>query len=223
MPDQRRPSQAEIMQSIHGVNVFAGYVPVMGEDSSGWNSQHPSFDEIVARLRPNVVIDVGVWKGGSTIYLAQLMRRHGYAGTVIAVDTFLGSLEHSDRTSEVFGMIQRRHGMPMLYDQFMSNMVRCGVSGLVVPVPQTSTTGALLLGKLRIRAGLIHIDASHEYQDVLTDSRMYWDLLEPGGYLIGDDYHRYWPDVIRAADDFAREKGVELVARDPKWIVRKPG
>jgi hypothetical protein len=168
------------------------------------------------------VIDVGVWKGGSTIYLAELLRRDGTAGTVISVDTFLGSLEHWNRDSGLFNMIPRRNGMPLLYDQFLSNLVWRGVTGFVVPLPQTSVTAALLLRRLGIQAGLIHIDASHEYDDVLKDSRVYWDLLEPGGYLIGDDYHPYWPEVIRAADDFAREKGVPLSAQDPKWIVRKP-
>jgi hypothetical protein len=26
-----------------------------------------------------------------------------------------------------------------------------------------------------------------------------WDLLAPGGFLIGDDYDQDWPDVIEAA------------------------
>lgn len=210
------------MHAIHGTNVFAGYVPRMTEDSRGWNSEHASFDEIIATTRPNVVIDVGVWKGGSTIYLANLLRKNDVRGTVISVDTFLGSLEHCNIDTEIFKLISRRHGMPMLYDQFMSNMVRRGVTDYVVPLPQTSVTAALLLRRLGVQAGLIHIDASHEYDDVLKDSRMYWDILAPGGYLVGDDYHHYWPDVIRAADDFAAEKGVSLSARDPKWIVRKP-
>ena len=223
MADPRHPSHADIMHSIHGTNVFAGYVPMLSEDTAGWNSEHISFDEVVADIRPNVVIDVGVWKGGSTIYLAELLRANGVAGMVISVDTFLGSLEHWNRNSELFNTVYRRNGMPLLYDQFLSNIVRRGVTDYVVPLPQTSTTAALLLRQLGIQAGLIHIDASHEYDDVLKDSRLYWDILTPGGYLIGDDYHHYWPEVIRAADDFAAEKGVSLSARAPKWIARKPG
>jgi hypothetical protein len=210
------------MEALHGLNVFTGYSPVLPEDISGWNSQHQWFDAVIAEIQPNVVIDVGVWKGGSTIYLAELLRKNGVSGTVISVDTFLGSLEHWNRESDLHNMIRRRNGMPLLYDQFLSNVVRRGMTGYVVPLPQTSVTAALLLRRLGIRAGLIHIDASHEYDDVLKDSRVYWDLLEPGGYLIGDDYHPYWPEVIRAADDFAAEKGVSLSALDPKWLVRKP-
>jgi len=212
----------EIMHTIHGTDIFAGYVPALAEDLQGWNSAHPAFDEIVAAVRPGVIIDVGVWKGGSTIHLAGLMKQHGIAGTVVAVDTFLGSLEHANSESDLFGLIARRHGMPQLYEQFLSNLVRRGVHDRVVPLPQTSTSASKLLHRIGVRAGLIHIDASHEYEDVLQDARSYWDVLAPGGYLVGDDYHPYWASVVRAADEFAAEKGVTLLNRSPKWIVRKP-
>jgi SAM-dependent methyltransferase len=197
-------------------------VATFPDDRQGWNSQHPSFEEIIRKLRPSVVIDVGVWKGGSTIYLADLLRRNAGGGAVIAVDTFLGSVEHWDKGSGFAGLIPFRHGMPLLYEQFLSNVVRCGVCDWVVPLAQTSTAAADLLRRLGVQAGLIHIDASHAYVDVLRDARNYWDILTPGGYLIGDDYNKDWPGVIRAADEFAVEKGVAMLPSFPKWIMRKP-
>jgi SAM-dependent methyltransferase len=210
------------MNRIHGTDIYAGFVATFPDDRQGWNSQHPSFEEIIRKLRPSVVIDVGVWKGGSTIYLADLLRRNAGGGAVIGVDTFLGSVEHWDRGSGFAGLIPFRHGLPVLYEQFLSNVVRCGVRDWVVPLAQTSTVAAELLRRLGVQAGLIHIDASHAYEDVLRDSRIYWDLLIPGGYLIGDDYSKDWPGVVRAADEFAVEKGVPMMPSFPKWIVRKP-
>jgi predicted O-methyltransferase YrrM len=212
----------EVMQRIHGSDVYAGFVPMFPEDRQGWNSQHPVFDQIIRAIRPGIVVDVGVWKGASTIYLAELMKSTGIAGTVIAVDTFLGSVEHWDRNSGFAALIPRRFGMPLLYDQFLSNVVRCGAQDRVVPLPQTSTTASLLLRRVGVQAGLIHIDASHEYEDVLRDARAYWDILLPGGFLVGDDYDQYWPGVVQAANQFATEKGLQLMTSSPKWIVRKP-
>jgi hypothetical protein len=212
----------EVMQRIHGSDVYAGFVPMFPEDRQGWNSQHPVFDQIIRAIRPGIVVDVGVWKGASTIYLAELMKSTGIAGTVIAVDTFLGSVEHWDRNSGFAALIPRRFGMPLLYDQFLSNVVRCGAQDRVVPLPQTSTTASLLLRRVGVQAGLIHIDASHEYEDVLRDARAYWDILLPGGFLVGDDYDQYWPGVVQAANQFATEKGLQLMTSTPKWIVRKP-
>ena len=210
------------MHRIHGNNIYAGFVPTLAEDRQGWNSEHPSFDEIIRGTRPGIVIDVGVWKGGSTIYLADLLKRHGIPGAVVAVDTFLGSIEHWDRRSGLANLLPRRFGMPLLYEQFLSNVVRCGAWDRIVPLALTSTAAGLLLHRIGIRAGLIHIDASHEYEDVLRDARTYWDVLTPGGFIIGDDYNQDWPGVIKAADEFAAEKTVPLLASMPKWIVRKP-
>lgn len=219
-----RPSLTydEIMRRIHGADIYAGFVPKFAVDQQGWNSQHPAFDEIIKLRRPSILVDVGVWKGGSTIYLAELLKRNAIGGTVIAVDTFLGSVEHWDRTSGFAGLIPHQFGMPQLYEQFLSNVVRLGAHDRVVPLPQTSTSGSLLLHRIDVQAGLVHIDASHEYEDVLRDARTYWDILAPGGFLVGDDYNQDWPGVIKAADEFAAEKGVQLVRSMPKWIVRKP-
>jgi len=58
-------------------------------------------------------------------------------------------------------------------------------------------------------------------RNVLRDARIYWDVLAPGGFLIGDDYIQDWPSVVAAADALALEKGVTLMNAPPKWIVRK--
>jgi predicted O-methyltransferase YrrM len=220
--DQPGPTYLELMRRIHGVNIYAGFTPPLPEDRQGWNSQHPAFDEIIRTIRPDIVIDVGVWKGASTILLADLLKHHGIPGAVIGVDTFLGNVEHWDQTSGFAGLMSFRFGRPLLYEQFLSNVVRAGAQDRIVPLAQTTTIAALLLAKIGVQAGLIHIDASHDYEDVLNDARMYWEILAPGGFLIGDDYNQDWPDVIEAADAFAAEKNVRLMNSAPKWIVRKP-
>jgi hypothetical protein len=220
--DQPGSYFSELMRRIHGANIYTGYVPAVAEDRQGWNSEHRVFEEIIQGMRPAVVIDVGVWKGASTIFLANLMKKHGIDGAIIAVDTFLGSVEHWDRDSGFAGLMRFRFGMPMLYEQFLSNVLLAGAQDRIVPLAQTTTIAAALLGRLGVRAGLIHLDASHETEDVLRDARAYWDLLVPGGFLTGDDYTPDWPGVVRAADAFAIEKNVRLLTSLPKWIVRKP-
>jgi hypothetical protein len=118
--------------------------------------------------------------------------------------------------------MQYRFGRPLLYEQFLSNVVRADAQDRIVPLAQTTTIAAILLAKIGVQAGLIHLDASHDYEDVLSDARLYWDILAPGGFLIGDDYNKDWPAVMEAADDFAAEKEVPLMNSPPKWIVRKP-
>ena len=118
-------------------------------------------------------------------------------------------------------MFSRRNGRPDLYETFLSNVVHAGVQDIVVPLPQTSITAAAILKGLGISPNLVHIDAAHEYVDVLRDSEAYWDILSPGGYLIGDDYSTYWSGVVRAAGEFSARYAAPLVIESPKWIVRK--
>ena len=218
----RKTMSKELMQKIHGVDIYEDFIPKRPEDLQGWNSKHPVFVELIKRTKPDVIIDVGVWKGGSTISLAEILHNHGIAGTVVAVDTFLGSLEHCNPNSPHYSLVPREYGQPILYEQFMTNVVRRNLQSYIVPLPQTSQTAALLLKQLGVRAKLIHIDAAHKYEAVLQDARAYWSLLSPGGYLIGDDYGPSWPGVIRGACQFAKEVGLDLDIQSPKWIIHKP-
>ena len=92
----------------------------------------------------------------------------------------------------------------------------------IVPMPQVSTAAAEILCRLGITAGIVHLDASHGYEDILRDTEAYWPLVDPGGFLVGDDYGEAWVGVTRAADEFAARLGTELVIEAPKWIVQKP-
>ena len=42
------------------------------------------------------------------------------------------------------------------------------------------------------------------------DLMMYWDILTPGGILMGDDYMWYWPGVIHDVDLFMKHKACPL-------------
>ena len=44
------------------------------QDQQGWGSQHPYLTDAIETLRPSVVVEVGVWKGGSVISLASTMK-----------------------------------------------------------------------------------------------------------------------------------------------------
>lgn len=211
--------QLEIMQKLYGANVWDGYAATTNERDvvQGWNGIHPSLSRLKALGERPLVIDVGTWKGQSTITLATAMKKRGLDGCVIAVDTFLGSPEHWN--GEHF---TRRHAMPDLYQTFLANVFAAGVHDYIVPVPQTSVTAAMIFQRLELQAAVVHVDAAHEYEEVMRDATEYWKLLAPGGYMIGDDYNDFWPGVIKAADEFSAQIGRPLTIDPPKWIMQKP-
>ena len=48
------------------------------------------------------------------------------------------------------------------------------------------------------KVDLVFVDASHQYNDVLADSRIALELLSPGGVIVWDDYQAAHPGVVRA-------------------------
>lgn len=203
----------ELRQKLwNGGNPFAGFpARLFGEDSQGWASQHPYLAAEVEALRPRVVVELGVWKGGSTLTMAHRLRELGIDGAVIAVDTWLGSWDHwidPGLRQELCFM----HGYPRLFDKFCANIVHHGVQDFVVPLPLDSVNARNVISRLGIVADIIHIDGGHDYEAVTTDLTQWWQVLRPGGVFIGDDYFEngsIWPEVFRAINDF--------LAKTPHW------
>jgi hypothetical protein len=175
------------MSMLHSHNIWDGtIVSQHDEEFAGWNGNHPTLwntallsahNALSAGMKP-IIVDVGVWKGQSTVFLAKALQSAGIDGCVLAVDTFLGSLEHWNNPT---CPLERIHGFPELYKVFLSNVLSAGVQDYVVPIPQTSIAAAAILRRYSISVSMVHIDAAHEYPDVLRDAEEYWTLLQPGG------------------------------------------
>ena len=85
-----------VVQALwRGQSPYAGFVAERFKpDAQGWNSDHPFLADTLRTVRPGLVVEIGVWKGGSTIHMASVLRDAGIDGVVLAVDTWLGSWEH---------------------------------------------------------------------------------------------------------------------------------
>ena len=188
-----------------------------------------------------LVIEVGVWKGLSSILMARALRERweklrgsSLAGTeafgrgaVWSVDTFAGSMEfwlvqgkqgrgHAWKAGKVTDRdLRLLNGHPTIYWQFMANVLREGLKDYIVPVPMDGSTAAHWFASTCPLADVIHLDAGHEYDAVTSDIQRFWPLLRPGGILLGDDYSRNWPGVVHAANEFAQREGVVLHHSNP--------
>ena len=201
----------QIMQKLHGGNIWEGFD--REPDSllvAGWNGTHKQ----LILHNPVLAVDVGVYLGQSTMFIAGYMRQNKIDGCVISIDTFLGS-------PEIMGHIPSFwHGRPTLYESFLSNVKQAGLTEYVVPFPIDSISGAEILLRKKIYPDFIHIDAAHDYNSVMNDATAFWKILRPGGTMVGDDYD--WTSVSNAAHGFADKFGLKLMIDLPKWISRKP-
>jgi hypothetical protein len=181
--------------------IYDGIVPRKGA-MFGWNFHAEIFAPLIERVRPEVIIEVGTWHGGSAIRMAAETKRLGIKSKIYCVDTWLGADEFWTTEAKTPDRdLKRRNGWPLAYFDFLGNVVAAGHTDVIHPLPMSSTVGARVLAHYKVKAGLIYIDASHDYDDVRADIRNYLLLLSPGGVMFGDDLN--WPGVGRAVADEA--------------------
>jgi predicted O-methyltransferase YrrM len=198
-----------------------GYAP----DLSGWMDPH--FEVVIReklaerdRSEPLLVIEVGSWKGLSTVTLASVLKSMGFTQfNIICIDTWLGAPEFwtwglNDPTRG--GSLNRIDGYPSVFRTFTKNVKTMGHSDVIAPFPISSQQALEVVKYYKLEADLIYVDASHEYEAVKDDIEWWWTVLKPGGILMGDDYRSNWPGVVRAVN----EKGTPEL-RGVVWTFKK--
>lgn len=198
-------------------NIYNG-LELLPVDVTGWNFKHDIFNDLVKQTMPKVIIEVGTWKGGSAIKMANYCKQLRLDTKIYCVDTWLGAYEfwtYLNDTDERDLML--RNGYPQVYYQFLSNVVHSGVKDFIYPVPLPSSTGWKVLEYLGVKADLIYIDGSHEYDDVKADILNYRKLLTDKGVIFGDDYG--WEGVRNAVNDSFSYADIDVI--DQNFWVKK--
>jgi SAM-dependent methyltransferase len=156
-------SQSELEVALDGVE--------------GWFWPHEAWvlHETVRGLspeRPITVVEIGSFRGRSTIAAGSALLARANGGTLYAIDP---------QDDEGF----RRLG---------TNLSRAGVESVVRFIRATSHDARRQFGSRPI--DLIFIDGSHEYEDVRDDLANWLPLLRPGGIVALND--PFWLGVARA-------------------------
>ena len=207
----------KIREKIYGDHdPYSGFQP-LSPDMQGWASTRPVFKEVIDKIKPKIIIEVGTWKGASAFHMTDLCLANEYKDfEVICVDTWLGSVEH---WTGMFPSIRPllRNGRPFLYEQFISNVMHRGYHHFITPLPVDSINGYEILKTLEVKADLIYVDAAHDYASAKKDFFMYSQILRDGGHLIGDDFF-HEPIKAAAYDTFGQEKVIPHGEDKFVWI-----
>jgi hypothetical protein len=177
----------------------------MPADHQTWTSGGSTvFHELISKLHPDVIVEVGSWKGVSACKMAMLAGPHC---RIYCVDTWLGGIEQLGAEVIDYSIPVDPHGYPRLYHQFLVNVKANGLETQIVPIANTSTIGARILRHNNVQAQLVYIDGSHTYADCYRDLCDYWPILAPGGTMLIDDYKSY-PGVYAAVTRFTEENNL---------------
>jgi predicted O-methyltransferase YrrM len=149
--------------------------------SEDWFSRHiPTWGNILERLRPRRVLEVGCYEGRATSYLIETCSAFGPL-QIDCVDTWEGSADLP--AGKMAGVEQR------FDDNVRLATARAMTSASLRKIKQSSRMAlASLIASGEEPFDLIYIDGSHTAPDVLIDAVLGFQLLRVGGVMIFDDY-----------------------------------
>lgn len=156
-------------------------------------------------------VEVGIWRGRSTIAMAEFIRESGKRIEFIAVDHFLGSAEHQAE------LIETGDDLMSLFNRHAR---AAGVRELIHMIPCDSVKAAKHIQDLS--CDLVYLDASHDAQSVTSDITAWWPKVKHGCRLAGHDWGGNWPGVTQAVTEFVAREGLPLEEIGSTWSVCKP-
>jgi hypothetical protein len=158
--------------------------PQFGED---WFT-FPGFYSYLVNILPNGshIVEVGSWKGRSSVYMAVEIENSNKKIKFDCVDTWLGS------PNEELHQQDQLVKEDKLYDLFLSNIEP--VKNIITPVRMTSVEASNSYEDQSI--DVVFIDACHDYECVKEDIKAWLPKVKLGGIISGHDID--WPGVKQA-------------------------
>ena len=141
------------------------------ENIEGWLSDREGeFLYQMAKKAPErgAVVEIGSWKGKSTIWLAK-GSKSGNKAKVYAIDPHNGSHEHRET-----------YGEAKTFRDFKRNIENARCGDLVIPIVKTSEEAAKEWDK---PVGFLFIDGAHEYESVKLDFELWHPHVIEGGVV----------------------------------------
>ena len=203
-----------VCNQIHaGIDPYADFQPYE-YDGFGWNSNDTSFKDVIESVKPNLIVEVGTWLGASAVNMANICFDLGIERSkleIVCVDTWLGSVEHF-----TMGSLTRKNGHPVIYEQFLSNIIHKQLTDVITPFPIDSINAHECLKAWDIKPDMIYIDAAHDYQSVKLDVFVWSQVLRSGGWMLFDDWHH--EPIRRAVHEVFGEDKVFEVGGKAAWV-----
>ncbi|KAF7826235.1 S-adenosyl-L-methionine-dependent methyltransferase [Senna tora] len=221
-PDLVRPTLLRFL--FNGTSPFENFPPEHAAKRlrrtrvKGWGSKGAVFENLIRRVKPRTIIEVGTFLGASALHMAELTRSLGLKTQILCVDDFRG---WAGFRTDRFKDIQMINGDVLLYYQFMQNVASFNATESIVPVPFSSGSALMKMCELGVYGDLVEIDAGHDFYSAWSDINRGYHVLRPGGILFGHDYFTAADNkgVRRAVDLFAAVHRKKVTIDGQHWVI----
>jgi cephalosporin hydroxylase len=189
----------------------------------GWNQKYPytfswmgrpiiqlpedmiRVQEVVYRVKPDVIIETGVAHGGSLIFYASLFKAMG-KGRVIGVDIEIRP--HNRKAIEAHELAPF---ITLIEGSSIEKSVVSKVKSFVKPGETV----------------LVILDSNHTRQHVLAELEAYHDLVSSGSYIVATDGSmKDLYDVPRGKPEWKQDNptaaALEFVKKHPEFVIEQP-
>ncbi|OIT32235.1 PREDICTED: uncharacterized protein LOC109207605 [Nicotiana attenuata] len=189
----------------------------------GWGSKGAVFENLIRKVRPKTIIEVGTFLGASALHMVELTRRLGLNNTqVVCIDDFRGWPGFSDH--QKFKDMKMVNGDVLLMYQFMQNVVNANATESVVYMPFSTGSALEKLCEWGVYGELIEVDAGHDFHSAWSDINRAFKLLKPGsagGVIFGHDYFTAADNrgVRRAVNLFASVHNLTVQVDGQHWVI----
>jgi hypothetical protein len=157
-------------------------------------------------------VEVGSWKGRSSCYFGVEIINSGKKIKLDCVDTFLGSEEHLNPNSPYFSK-ELLEDENWLFNIFINNISK--LEGVITPIRMESSKASKIYDDESL--DFVFIDASHDYDSVISDLKSWFPKIKKGGYFAGHDFHHQ--PIIKAVHEFFNQQ--EIVTKKSCWMIKK--
>jgi hypothetical protein len=154
----------------------------------------------------STIVEVGVYRGKSLIYLAKKVAERNAGIQVVGVDYGRGIIEGG---FDFKGMVA---------NDILTNLIEHQLSDDVPIILWDSAKAAKLFADQS--CWCVYIDADHRYEAIQKDIMAWKPKIVRGGILAGHDHNDCFPGVQRAVAELLDPKRLTLHTKSSSWIVR---
>lgn len=161
--------------------------------------------EVIYRLKPDLLIETGIAHGGSLIFYASIMQAMDH-GQVLGIDIEI-----------------RPHNRAAIEAHEMFHRIEM-VEGSSVDPETVGQAAAAAEGQGTV---LVVLDSNHTYDHVMAELEAYAPLVTPGSYIVSTDgVMRDVVGVPRAGEGWETDNPAnaaeDFVAKHPEFVIEQP-